>query len=102
MYSHSERLYLIKDVSDIDSTEFCSLPVLFQTNDKSILFTETALHDYPVMFRRGEGSKTMTATFPKMVLEAVDTDTKYADRSQLIKKEADYIAKTSGKREYPW
>lgn len=101
MYSHNERLYLDKSLTEILFDEFCSLPVVFITDNAKVLFTETALHDYPGMFVRGNGNTTMDAIFPKFVLEAVDSK-KSPDRSQTITKEADYIAKTSGKRAYPW
>lgn len=102
MYSHNERNYLDKSLSEISSEEFCSLPVLFITEKAKVLFTETALHDYPGMFVRGNGSATMDAIFPKFVLEAVDNEKNSPDRNQTITKEADYIAETSGKRTYPW
>jgi alpha-glucosidase len=101
MYSHNERQYLDKSLSEISSVEFCSLPVLFVTKDAKVLFTETALHDYPGMFMRGNGNTTMDAIFPKFVLEATASDVS-PDRNQTITKEADYIATTSGERTYPW
>lgn len=101
MYSHNERLYLDKSISEITSNQFCSLPVLFITDKAKVLFTETALHDYPGLFLKGNASTTMNAIFPKYVLEAVDKGGK-SDRVQTITKEADYIAQTTGKREYPW
>ena len=101
MYSHNERQYLDKSLSEISSLEFCSLPVLFVTKDAKVLFTETALHDYPGMFMRGNGNTTMDAIFPKFVLEATASDVS-PDRNQTITKEADYIATTSGERTYPW
>ena len=101
MYSHNERQYLDKSLTDISSDEFCSLPVVFITDNAKVLFTETALHDYPGMFVRGNGNTTMDAIFPKFVLEAVDSK-ESPDRNQTIIKEADFIAKTSGKRVYPW
>ena len=101
MYSHNERLYLDKALSDIQSKDFCSLPVLFTTDKAKVLFTETALHDYPGLFLMGNGNTTLSSQFPKYVLEAVDKDGR-SDRVQTIKKEADYIAKTSGDRAYPW
>ena len=101
MYSHNERLYLDKALADISSGEFCSLPVLFITDHGKVLFTETALHDYPGMFVRGNGSTTMDAIFPKFVLEAVDNE-KQPDRNQDITKLAEYIAEVSGERAYPW
>ncbi|MEN3324454.1 glycoside hydrolase family 97 protein [Mariniflexile soesokkakense] len=101
MYSHNERLYLDKSLTNIKSNEFCSLPVLFTAEKANVLFTETALHDYPGLFLKGNASTTMNAIFPKYVLEAVDKGGK-SDRVQTIIKEADYIAQTTGKREYPW
>jgi alpha-glucosidase len=53
------------------------------------------------MFVRGNGTTTMDAIFPKYILEAVDSK-KSPDRNQTITKEADYIAKVSGNRAYPW
>ncbi|WP_348822333.1 glycoside hydrolase family 97 protein [Flavobacterium aestuarii] len=101
MYSHNERLYIDKALPEIASKDFCSLPVLFTTDKAKVLFTETALHDYPGLFLKGNGNTTLDAIFPKYVLEAVDKNGK-SDRVQTIAKEADYIAKTSGTRAYPW
>ncbi|MBD0834764.1 glycoside hydrolase family 97 protein [Aestuariibaculum suncheonense] len=102
MYSHNERVYLDKALTEIKSDEFCSLPVMFSTSNAKVLYTETALHDYPGMFIKGTENSTVEAIFPKYVIEAIDTKNKYADRSQEITKEANYIAQTSGNRAYPW
>lgn len=101
MYSHNERLYLDKSLAEISQEEFCSLPVLFVTDDAKVLFTETALHDYPGMFMRGNGNTTMDAIFPRFVLEAVDSEAE-PDRNQTIAKQAEYIAEVTGNRAYPW
>ena len=101
MYSHNERKYLRLPVKDISKDEFCSLPVVFVTDHAKVLFTETALHNYPGMFVRGNGDTSVKSMFPKFVLETEPA--KYgSDRNQKINKEADYIAKVSGNREYPW
>lgn len=101
MYSHNERLYLKKALTDISDDEFCSLPVVFNTKHAKVLFTETALHNYPGMFVKGNGNTSIDAKFPKFVLEAIDHK-RYSDRNQTITKEANYIAEVSGKRTYPW
>ena len=101
MYSHNERFYLNKSLSEITSDEFCSLPVLFSTDKGKVLFTETALQDYPGMFVKGNGNTTVNSIFPKYVLEIEDAK-EQPDRDQTITKEANYIAQTSGKRSYPW
>ena len=101
MYSHNERSYLNKFVNEISADEFCSLPVVFATDSGKVLFTETALHDYPGMFVRGNGNTSVDAIFPKFVLE-VEDDKAQPDRNQTITQEADFIAQVSGNREYPW
>jgi alpha-glucosidase len=101
MYSHNERLYLDKPLTGITSDEFCSLPMMIVTRQAKVLFTETALHDYPGMFVEGNGSLTLDAKFPKFVLETIEGASS-PDRNQIISKEADYIAEVTGNRVYPW
>lgn len=75
------------------------LPVLIDTRKQyKILISESDLADYPCMFLKGTGSNGMISTFPKVPL-AFGED---GDRSLKITKEADYIAKTSGTRNFPW
>lgn len=101
MYSHNERFYVDTAVKDIKEGDFCSLPVLFTTKHAKIVFTETALTNYPGMFLEATANHELAATFPPYVLEAVDSDSS-PDRNQNITTEADYIATTEGKRAYPW
>lgn len=63
-----------------------------------ILICESDLADYPCMFLKGTGNNGVSATFPKVPLEFGED----GDRSLKILKEADYIAKTDGKRNFPW
>ena len=75
------------------------LPVLLET-DKAykILISEADLYDYPCMFLKSTGTNGMQSLFPKVPLEFGDD----GDRSLKILQEADYIAKTDGKRSFPW
>lgn len=77
-----------------------TLPVLISTNkqNRKILISEAELFDYPCMFLQGTNNNGMTSAFPKCPLEFGED----GDRSQKILKEANYIAKTSGKRNFPW
>jgi len=102
MYSHNERLYLYKPVSEIEEGEFCSLPVMFNTGKAKILFTEASLHNYPSMFLKKDSDKSLSATFPKYVTKTIPNENKSPDRNQLIVEEADYIARVSGAKSYPW
>ncbi|WP_442845745.1 glycoside hydrolase family 97 protein [Leeuwenhoekiella sp. H156] len=75
-----------------------TLPVLLENDFVNVLISETDLYDYPAMFINTEEANTLSAEFPKYPLEFGDD----GDRSVKILKEADYIAKTSGKRTFPW
>lgn len=75
------------------------LPILIDTKKEyKILVSESDLSDYPCMFLKGTGTNGIQSVFPKVPLEFGED----GDRSVKILKEADYIAKTSGKRNYPW
>lgn len=81
------------------SDRMCVLPVLIDTQKEyKILISESDLADYPCLFLKGTGENGMQSVFPKAPLEFGED----GDRSLKILKEADYIAKTSGKRNYPW
>lgn len=81
------------------SDNMAVLPILIETDRRySILVSESGLHDYPAMFLKGSGQNGIESAFPKQPLEFGED----GDRSLKILKEADYIAKTSGSRAYPW
>ena len=75
------------------------LPILLETDKPyKILISEADLHDYPCMFLKSTGRNGMQSLFPKVPLEFGED----GDRSLKILKEEDYIAKTAGKRSFPW
>ena len=75
------------------------LPILLETDKPyKILISEADLHDYPCMFLKSTGQNGMQSLFPNVPLEFGED----GDRSLKILKEADYIAKTAGKRSFPW
>ena len=79
------------------SDKMSVLPVLIDTRKQyKILISESDLTDYPCMFLKGTGDNGIVSTFPKAPL-AFGED---GDRSLKITQEADYIAKTSGARNY--
>lgn len=81
------------------SDKMSTLPVLVDTrNQYKILISESDLSDYPCMFLKGTGNNGLQSVFPKEPLEFGED----GDRSQKILKEADYIAKTTGNRTFPW
>ena len=74
------------------------LPVLIMGKNQKILLSEFDLVSYPGLFLKGNADNSLSAIQPKTPLEYEDR----GDRSQNILKEADYIAKTSGTRTFPW
>ncbi len=74
------------------------LPVLIMGKNQKILLSEFDLCSYPGLFLKGNGDNSLSAIQPKMPLAYEDD----GDRSHRILKEADYIAKTSGTRNFPW
>lgn len=100
--SHYERAYIDTTLTSISEKRFCSLPVLVKSKEGiNVLITEADLQDYPNMFMYGTGGNSLTAQFPKAVLETKAVS-KRPDRTEKIIKEADYIASTTGKRNFPW
>lgn len=100
MISHNERLFIPTKLDTLNTDTFCSLPVLAKVNGANVLFTETDLSDYPGMFLFGTKGNALTARFPHHVKEAKPAE--YGgDRNQVLTYD-DYLAKTKGKRDFPW
>lgn len=69
-----------------------------QKNGIKLLVSESDLNDYPCLFIRGNGANSFTSDFPRQPIEFSDN----GDRSVKIDKEAEYMARISGKRSLPW
>ena len=75
------------------------LPVLIEAkNNHKILISESAVSNYPHMFLAPSDNNGLSSAFPKNPIEFAEN----GDRSLKLVKHADYIAKTSGRREFPW
>ena len=99
--SHYEATFKDTAVAAIGKGQYGYLPLLFTTEKGTkVLLTEADLHDYPNLFLFGTGGTTLTSAFPKVILES--RTKKGSDRDLEITKKADYIAKTSGSRTFPW
>ena len=79
--------------------DMASLPILLDTKDnRKILIAESNLFDYPCLLFKSTGNNGMESTFSKYPLELKEQ----GDRHHEFLKMADYIARTSGQREFPW
>lgn len=102
LQSHYERSYVDTSLSALNSGSFASLPLLVQTdNGNNIVISDADLYDYPCLFLEKAEGNILKSKFPNAVLETLPAQNG-ADRNEIISKEADYIAKTAGKRNLPW
>ncbi|WP_348822866.1 glycoside hydrolase family 97 protein [Flavobacterium aestuarii] len=95
-----EDAYSKVNTKDFDSkTKMATLPVLLNSSQNhKILISESNLTDYPAMFLKGIAPNKMKGVFAQAPLAFGDD----GDRSVKITSQADYIAKTAGKRNFPW
>jgi alpha-glucosidase len=96
-----EELYAFKKLSAISDTAIAYNPVLIasETGPK-IAITESDLDDYPGMFLKGSGRQELTGAFAGYPVEEVVNPGEFPQL--MVTKRADYIAKTAGKRSFPW
>ena len=82
-----------------DSLAF--LPVLVDVgNPVKAVILEADIEDYPGMYLTNGGSKSLKGMFAKYPTE--ETTGGYHDINYVVNKRADYIAKTTGTRSFPW
>jgi alpha-glucosidase len=99
LYSHYERLYLDTKISALAAGKFASLPTLVKAdNNIKIGITEADLFDYPCLFMEATGKAAFKSKYPHVILKSDPL----GDRGIKNVQEADYIAKTSGTRNFPW
>jgi len=77
------------------------LPITVQTVGAYVGFTESDLRDYPGLWlRRVPGEPALAGDFPRYPLEEQVFGGEF--RQSLITRRADYLARTPGKRTFPW
>lgn len=96
--SCEERYSLVDSHEWKANDRMSELPVLIMGKQQKILLSEFDLCSYPGLFLKGNADNSLSAIHPKAPLTYEDQ----GDRSQRILQEADYIAKTSGTRTFPW
>ena len=96
--SCEENYSIVKSQAWKVEDRMSELPVLIMGKNQKILLSEFDLCSYPGLFLKGNGDNSLSAIQPKVPLAYEDD----GDRSHRILKEADYIAKTSGTRNFPW
>ncbi|RZK40679.1 MAG: glycoside hydrolase family 97 protein [Pedobacter sp.] len=97
--SHFESLYKDSTINAFNQSQHAALPMLvYSRSGTTMLISEANLYDYPNMFLFGTGSNRLTAGFPKNIAAS----TPVRDRGIKIAKLERHLAKTPGKRSFPW
>lgn len=100
MYSHQEREYKYINLSEVGDKRFGSTGMLVDLGKTKAYISESDLEEYPGMFLRGSNSKP-SSLIGKFAGYPLETAVK-SDRDEVVTKYADYLAKTSGIRAFPW
>jgi len=97
--THSERLYEYLPLSEIPADKMAHLPVLIDVADgPKVAFTEAGLEDYAGLYLRGSGGLALRGLFPAVAAQEKQT----RDRTVEVTERADHIARTRGRRSFPW
>jgi len=99
--SHSERFYTCRAAGSVKGNQMGILPAVFRKSSGIIAaFTESDLFDYPGLYLLGsdKADGSFTGTFAKVVDQMKPT----GDRDYGIISRKNHIARTTGKREFPW
>ncbi|MFA8343030.1 MAG: glycoside hydrolase family 97 protein [Rhodothermaceae bacterium] len=101
MFTHQEREYLHLNLSEITKERFSSIPLLvdMKTGPK-IAITESDLEDYAGFYLSGseKSDNSLKAIFPYYPAKENLT----TDRDLKVVERESFIARTSGKRNFPW
>ncbi|MCF6223163.1 MAG: glycoside hydrolase family 97 protein [Flavobacteriaceae bacterium] len=102
-FQHSyEAFYTINNLSQFPDTK-AMLPILVQTDfNVSIAVTESDLEDYPGfhVVKNADSKHGLKAVFPKYPTSWEPDNNR--GFNLLVTKRADFIAKTTGRRTFPW
>lgn len=101
-YNSFENTYTATKLSQMDPDKLAFLPVLVELKDgKKTVITEADLEDFPGLYLRNEkGEKGFTAVhagYPKVREQGGHNNLQY-----IVKERENYIAKTQGRRSFPW
>ena len=100
-FSHNERTYLHLKLDTLAAGRLASLPLLVATGaGPKVLIAESALRDYPGMWIKTGGGSSLNGAFPPYPLESRLRPN--SDRNMPVTQSADFIARTAGKRSFPW
>ena len=85
-------------LDSLQEAVFIQLPLLINLpQGKKMLLTESDLRDYPGLYLQRKGARSLQAVFPPKA-----KTNKMVKRKYMPDETFDYIAKTAGRRSFPW
>ena len=101
-YNSFENTYTHTTLSQMDSQKLAFLPLLVELKDgKKVVITEADLEDFPGLYLRNANGKNglsaVHAPYPKTREQGGHNNLQW-----IVKERENYIAKTAGKRAFPW
>ena len=101
-YNSFENTYTHTNLSQMDAEKLAFLPLLVELKDgKKAVITEADLEDFPGLYlynpKSGNGLSAMHAGYPKTREQGGHNNLQW-----IVKERENYIAKTNGKRSFPW
>ncbi len=102
-FSNYEHVYKRSSLQALSADSLAIVPMFLKSTATRILLAEADVFDYPAMLLKGGKGNSISAWFPAYPVktEAVKNSW-WSDRRVNIVKEGDFIAKTKGKRAFPW
>lgn len=105
-----EPNYLPNDVSKIDNDKLAHTPIMYTTPQQHVVvISESNLFEYPGMFLKKTGKQVFSGVFPKYPKKEKQEIlgrwrlVKWPQLSRMVVKSTeDFIAKSDGKRDFPW
>ncbi|MCK5705425.1 MAG: glycoside hydrolase family 97 N-terminal domain-containing protein, partial [Cyclobacteriaceae bacterium] len=99
--SSYETPYEHSAIKDVTTDGYCCLPALVKKpNGINVLIAESDLDDYPGLWLKGTGNVSLTSAHAGYPIAFNYEGSPYGQGQ--VKKHADFIAKTTGNRSFPW
>ncbi|MDR0700048.1 MAG: glycoside hydrolase family 97 catalytic domain-containing protein [Tannerella sp.] len=102
-FRNFERTYNIYTApAAISAGKFSVTPVLFEYTGTpyKVVITEADTYDYPGMYMERNGARSMRGMWAGYPKKVIDPDNYYSNH--LVYEREDFIARTEGRRKFPW
>lgn len=98
-FSHQENKFEYLKISETAGKKTACLPFLVELDGgKKLLMTDVNVSEYPGLWVKGSAQSTLQSVFPHYpAITKLE-----GDRNLIVSEYSDFLARTKGKRTYPW